>query len=175
MAHDHSHGHEHSHGGHSEGHSHAGHSHGGPNPFDRECQAPTTAAVYCFVTAFLGALSAISLPTHITGYFLPQIPQTALLWSTVTSGGVYSVLCVVAFFNVLEESTSERYRAPVLAEEEGEDWEDETEVAETKRKMGTLRWISRAAAVAVVLEAGMSIALFALGLRFSAEEWNKWW
>ncbi|GAA5858691.1 hypothetical protein JCM8547_001425 [Rhodosporidiobolus lusitaniae] len=190
MAHDHSHSappasHSHSHS-HSHGHSHAppidhahshdqghAHSHGhghshGINPYHRECQAPTNAAVYCFIAAFVGSLSAVSLPTHITGYFLPSLPRTSLLWSVVSAGAVYGILCVVCFFGVLEEAVSEGYRAPVglLGEEEDEGKE---------KKMGRLRWVNRAAAVAVGVEAGLSISLFALGLRFSAEEWNEWW
>ncbi|GAA5827677.1 hypothetical protein JCM11251_001783 [Rhodosporidiobolus azoricus] len=181
MGRDHSHGHIHDHVGHTHdahaGHSHGGHSHGGPNPYDRECQAPTTAAVYCFVTAFLGALSAISLPTHITGYFLPHLPQTTILWATVAFGSTYSILCVICFFSVLEESTSERYRAPVAAEEAGEEgeWEEDEEGGQTRRKMRRLRWISRGATGCVLLEAGLSIALFAMGLKTSAEGWKDWW
>ncbi|GAA6039985.1 hypothetical protein JCM8097_002652 [Rhodosporidiobolus ruineniae] len=169
-----SHSHGHSHGGHSHSHSH-GHSHGhgghshGENPYARDCQALTSAAVLNFLSAFVGALSAVSLPTHITGYFLPTVPRTALLWATVASGGVYAALCCVVFFGVLGEATSEGYRAPVRLDGEEEE-EDETE-----KRMGRLRWVSGAASGAAVVEAGLSVALFALGLRFAAEEWNEWW
>ncbi|GAA5973527.1 hypothetical protein JCM11641_007099 [Rhodosporidiobolus odoratus] len=162
QSHDHS-GHSHSNDGHS--HGHGGHSHGGPNPYDRECQAPTTAAVYCAGAAFLGSLSAVSLPTHITGYFLPSIPRTSLLWATVLVGAVYAVLTIIAFFTVLEESVSEHYRAPLVEGEENA----------TAKSMKKLKGINLAAAGALVVETALSVALFALGLQFSAEEWNDWW
>ncbi|BGP19982.1 hypothetical protein JCM10213_006759 [Rhodosporidiobolus nylandii] len=166
MAHDHSHSHSHTHGGHTHNGGSGGHGHShGVNPYDRECQAPTTASTYCFVAAFLGALASVSLPTHITGYFLPTVSRTSLLWSTVALGAIYAVLCVVCFFAVLGEATSESYRAPLASEVEEE---------ESTRKMRMLSWISRAAAGCLVGTVGMSVALFALGLRFSAEEWNEW-
>ncbi|GAA5869507.1 hypothetical protein JCM1840_004441 [Sporobolomyces johnsonii] len=108
MSHSHPHPHPHpgsgSHAGHSRGHGHHdghGHSHDS-SPYDRECQAPSSAASYCFISAFLGGLAAVSLPTHVTGYFLPSIPRTALLWACVVLGVLYAALCVVLFFRVLE-------------------------------------------------------------------------
>jgi hypothetical protein len=111
-----------------------------------------------------GALSAVSLPTHVTGYFLSTIPRTAILWGCVAVGMTYGVLAVVCFFTVLEESTAERYRAPI-----------DVAADDTRKSMGRLRWMSRAAAVVAVLYVGLSVALFALGLQYSASEWNEWW
>ncbi|BGP51582.1 hypothetical protein JCM10450v2_007529 [Rhodotorula kratochvilovae] len=110
-SHSHSHGHTHDHGSSGGGGGH-GHSHAS-SPYDRSCQSPTSAAVYGFVCAFVaGALAAVSLPTHVTGYFLPSVPQTALLWCTVGSSAAYAGACVVGFFGVMEESVSAGFGRP---------------------------------------------------------------
>lgn len=59
-----------------------------------------------------GALSAVSLPTHVAGYFLPAIPQTAILYGTILVSAAYASVCTAAFFHIMEESVSDGYRAP---------------------------------------------------------------
>ncbi|GAA6005437.1 hypothetical protein JCM10207_002981 [Rhodosporidiobolus poonsookiae] len=172
-------GHSHDHGGHSHGqaghsHRHGGHSHG-ESPYSRECQAPTSAATYSFLTAFVGALSAVSIPTHITGYFLPTVEQTALLWAAVAARVVYSALCAYAFSLVLDESVSERYRAPIEHQYNGREKEGGDGDGGTEEAMGKLRRVSWMATAAVLLETGLSCGLFVLSLPTSGEEWVKWW
>ncbi|GAA5907386.1 hypothetical protein JCM5296_002181 [Sporobolomyces johnsonii] len=182
----HSHPHPHSgsgsHAGHSHGHGHHdghGHSHDS-SPYDRECQAPSSAASYCFISAFLGGLAAVSLPTHVTGYFLPSIPRTALLWACVVLGVLYAALCVVLFFRVLEEAVSEGFRAPRNAktgdgEPTAEMRREEERAAEEDRRVRKLGWISWACAAVLAMFIVCSVALFTLGLQTQLDEWNEFW
>lgn len=52
---------------------------------------------------------AVSIPTHVTGYFLDSTLSTALIYACVLSGFVYGALSTTAFFTIMEEAISERY------------------------------------------------------------------
>ncbi|GAA6046764.1 hypothetical protein JCM3770_005631 [Rhodotorula araucariae] len=170
----HSHSHTHTHDAHSGGH---GHTHAS-SPYDRSCQAPTSAATYAFVCAFVGALAAVSLPTHVTGYFLPSVVQTSLLWCTVGSSAAYAAACVACFFGVMEESVSEGFQRPKVAQRqdrrERHVYQEDKIEREWEGRMQQLKSTSWAASGLLALTVTLSIALFALALRYSLPEWTAW-
>lgn len=111
------------------------------------------------MAAFVGGLSSVSLPTHVAGYFLPQISQTALLWATVAVSAVYAALCVSSFFRVMEEAVSAGYRALIRVrfDEKSEEGRRTKEVhdgieREWRGRMQTLSRINWAAAVSSPLD-----------------------
>ncbi|GAA5945728.1 hypothetical protein JCM1841_003812 [Sporobolomyces salmonicolor] len=114
------------------------------------------------------------------GYFLPSIPQTALLWACVVLGILYAALCVVLFFRLLKEAVSEGYMAPRNAKrEEGEQTAEirteEQRAADEDRRVRRLGWISQGCAAVLAIFVACSIALFTLGLQTQLDEWNKFW
>ncbi|GAA6008413.1 hypothetical protein JCM11491_004466 [Sporobolomyces phaffii] len=170
MSHSHSEPLRHSH---SHGHSHGhGHSHD-TSPYSRSCQSPTTASSYSFICAFLGSLSAISLPTHITGYFLPTLLQTILLWSVVALGVTYAGLTASLFFKILEEAVSDRYGVPLFVEWETRDKDLKALRDGRDKKLGVrgVRGISWAALTTLLLLIATSIGLFVLGFGRDDAEW----
>ncbi|GAA5885899.1 hypothetical protein JCM16303_000100 [Sporobolomyces ruberrimus] len=141
------------------------------SPYDQSCQSPTTASTYSFICAFLGSLSSISLPTHITGYFLPTLPQTILLWTIVLLGLIYSAPTTTLFFKILEESISEDYDSPHLVEYGTRGTETKRKRVEGKSKLRNLRGFSWAALITLGLLIGASIGLFLSSWRIDSQEW----
>ncbi|GAA5931058.1 uncharacterized protein JCM15063_002532 [Sporobolomyces koalae] len=161
----HSHSHSRSHGGHS--HSHE------DSPYDQTCQSPTTAASYAFICAFLGALTAVSLPTRIAGYFLPTLPQTITLWLIVTIGFVYSGLTATLFSKVLEEALQADYGSTLRVEYRGgaSSGLERKRRVDARGKLTQLKGFSWVAFAMIILLNATSIVLFVLGLAVDAEEW----
>lgn len=56
-----------------------------------------------------GALMAVSIPTHVTSYWLDTTLGTVLLYFCVAAGFFYGALSTTAFFTIMEEAISERY------------------------------------------------------------------
>lgn len=52
---------------------------------------------------------AVSIPTHVTSYWLDSTLGTILLYVCVAAGFLYGALSTTAFFTVMEEAISERY------------------------------------------------------------------
>lgn len=52
---------------------------------------------------------AVSLPTHVAGYYLETLRDTILLWSAVASGFAYAMLAGLVFFEVMAAAVNERY------------------------------------------------------------------
>ncbi|GAA5838217.1 hypothetical protein JCM3766R1_001863 [Sporobolomyces carnicolor] len=164
----HSHSHSHSRGGHS--HSHE------ESPFSETCQTPTTAATYTFVASFLAALSSISLPTHITGYFLPTVVQTVLLWSIVLTGCVYSGLTASLFFKILANAVSESYDNLSITVDFPKKSQKMTELEATRRSQRrTMKILSWTSFFSLCILGASSIVLFFLGFRMHSDEWLEFW
>lgn len=52
---------------------------------------------------------AVSLPTHVTGYYLEELQFTVMVWCAVTTGFAYAVLATIAFFEVMANAINESY------------------------------------------------------------------
>ncbi|GAA5955773.1 hypothetical protein JCM3765_001848 [Sporobolomyces pararoseus] len=144
-----------------------GHSH---SPYSASCQSPTTASTYAFIASFLGALSSISLPTHITGYFLPTLPQTILLWLFVVFGLIYSGLTAAVFFRILEVAVGESYASGIVVDYRQRE-SGELEGKRIRKKLTVLRTMSWSSLSILMLLIASSIGLFILGWRIESEEW----
>lgn len=100
---------------------------------------------------------AVSLPTHVTGYFLEDLIPTILIYVCVGAGFIYSGLAVTTFFGTLEEAVNEQYRS-----------------GEFKKKT-KLDVVHLLLPVSLLVIIGSSAGLYVFGLKHTHEEWNAWW
>lgn len=114
--------------------------HHGHSPYKRDCLLPTKAAAWAFIAAFQAVMAGLSLPMHVTGaslhscplrrcpacrvaslaelasqsrtgYFLPTVIETILLWVTCGLFLIAGILSTVSFFSVMEVAIANDYRA----------------------------------------------------------------
>ncbi|GAA6000611.1 hypothetical protein JCM5350_003944 [Sporobolomyces pararoseus] len=105
-----------------------------------------------------------------SGYFLPTLPQTILLWSFVVFGLIYSGLTAAAFFRILEVAVGESYASGIVVDY-GQTESGELEGEKIEKKLKILKSLSWSSVAILTSLMASSIGLFILGLKVESKEW----
>ncbi|KAK4048534.1 hypothetical protein OIV83_004702 [Microbotryomycetes sp. JL201] len=96
---------------------------------------------------------SVSLPTHVTGYFLSDTVATVLIWITTATGFSYAICAGVCFFLIMNQAISDAAR-----------------YGESSSRLKIVQWALPLLTIAVV---GASFALYFVALRHDEAEWES--
>ncbi|KAM0786039.1 hypothetical protein ACM66B_006852 [Microbotryomycetes sp. NB124-2] len=98
-------------------------------------------------------MMSVSLPTHVTGYFLPETIATVCLWTTTALGLIYAAVGGTCFFAIMNQAISDAAR-----------------YGDRPTRLKAIHW---ALPIIVVLVIGSSATLYFVGLGHDAAEWES--